>query len=588
MESPPPHASNSSQKLRRSRTGCRKCRENKVKCDEEQPRCRRCVRLNYTCDYQPRPRKKYTRRRQDDTEGDEPRPSSAGHGRPSTSGGTESRPELARSASRELSATPQRVEPPPTSISTPGCSGRVLEDAGTESASILSPLDDAPLQYFRFVMPSAVDSKAPEYSGPAIVWVLARKDPMVMHSVCALAGRRFCERETLPPEEARSRECLAVEHCTEALRLLNLALQDDARNSDLNCILATLWLLISYEQKFGDGSGIGFSTHLRGAAALHHGRLGSMREALALSPPVGDGQHRQESTVLSLTCQLMVWIAHVDGGAAVNGFGGAFCRLLGESFHDRHDDLTPLSRLKVFRSLQRRSDLANSYLWGASYPQDQLAEDLQNSQILGLQTEVGQLRFLLSLLNERRDPESRESASPGEQPLASFPEDLGSAIRDVATRYHGLLRTASLLQVSEMESPSQKRFVVNTRFICSFYHGVVLYYLRFVRGSDPLGDEQRASLREVMALASKAHQDDGDDGMQRFAWQLFVAALESDDIIHRSWIIQRFEALARQGENFRRALDALRVAFREEGMGERRIEYAELVRRGDIAKFVLK
>lgn len=42
----------------RSRHGCWTCRKEQVKCDEQQPRCARCIRLQRHCDYVPRPRKK--------------------------------------------------------------------------------------------------------------------------------------------------------------------------------------------------------------------------------------------------------------------------------------------------------------------------------------------------------------------------------------------------------------------------------------------------------------------------------------------------------------------------------------------------
>ncbi|KAF8866465.1 hypothetical protein BDZ45DRAFT_273651 [Acephala macrosclerotiorum] len=38
----------------RSRSGCWTCRTRKVKCDEQRPACRQCVRLGHECDYNPR------------------------------------------------------------------------------------------------------------------------------------------------------------------------------------------------------------------------------------------------------------------------------------------------------------------------------------------------------------------------------------------------------------------------------------------------------------------------------------------------------------------------------------------------------
>src|ERR1700760_27139 len=47
---------------KRSGSGCWTCKQSKVRCDEQLPVCKRCVRLQRHCDYVPRPRKPYSRR----------------------------------------------------------------------------------------------------------------------------------------------------------------------------------------------------------------------------------------------------------------------------------------------------------------------------------------------------------------------------------------------------------------------------------------------------------------------------------------------------------------------------------------------
>ncbi|RMJ14312.1 hypothetical protein CDV36_006032 [Fusarium kuroshium] len=450
-----------------------------------------------------------------------------------------------------------------------------------ECARVLSPLDHAVIHYFRFTLPTLVDSKPPEHSGPAIVWVLAEKDPMVMHSVCALAGRKLCERDVFPTDEARERLSLAVEHYTASLRLLHGAVQDD-RSSDMNFILATLWLMMAYEQQFGDGCGVGLSAHLQGAASLLRGRIRQDLEGV-LTRGEGDGWLQEaldiEGAVSSLTCRLIVWIALVDGGAAINGLGGSFNKLLGQCLFGQDED-SVISRLKGFNALQRRSDMVNAEVLAPLYSQGELVEDLQSSHLFCLQAESGQLRFILS--------ELATAASVHADDLEAQTEAAGCAIRDVGSRYSELLRTASLLNLPETDSPSQTRFIINLRFIASLYHAAVLCFLRISNEKAALTSKQRLALREIMSLASKAHRDQGDQGMIRFAWPLFVAALESDDMIHRSWILERYDALAARSENFRRARNALHVAFREQEMNGLPIVYTEIVRRGDIDRFVIE
>ncbi|VUC27438.1 unnamed protein product [Clonostachys rosea] len=485
---------------------------------------------------------------------------------------------------------------------------QLLDSVEAESATVLSLLDHAAIVYFRFVLAPIVYRKLPEHSGPAIVWMLAQKDPMVMHSICAFAGRSVCDKVTLLPGDAQARRSLAMEHYSASLRLLHVVLHDYDRGHGLNCILATLWLMIAYEQKFGDGSGKGLNTHLQGAATLFQERLRDMRgvlsqdfssnssaEALTAVMKAGSLEH----SISPVTCQLIVWIALLDSGAALNGIGGAFNRVVGECLIGPDADNIAL-RLSSFQALQARSDMARFAIWTSSYARDQLAEDVQNSQIFTLEAEAGQLRFMLSLLDDpeqatvsdmdslssayrRNHDDTRNTASHQHGCLA-----IARAIHDINNRYHSLLETANLFQISDMESPSQKRFVINVRYIVSFYHAVVLCFLRIIHGQRPLVREQQVALREIMMLASKAYGDYGDQSLAVFAWPLFVVALESDDMIHKNWIVERYESLARGGENLLRARDALRIVIREQQeFGDRYIGYAELVRREGIGRFVL-
>jgi hypothetical protein len=369
--------------------------------------------------------------------------------------------------------------------------------------------------------------------------------------------------------------------------MLNMALEGHGRAQDLNCILGALWMMINYEQNFGDGSGHGFRAHLRGAAAMYNGRIGNIADVFSPATPTGRGETGSDGFVPSpLTCQLMVWIGFVDGGAAINGLGGAFCRLLGES-RQHPGRIVPSAQLEIFRAIQKRADMAPFELWGSSYPQDEMVDDLQNSQLMGLQAEIAQLRYLLSYLTEDPFPDVNPGLSPGADPRLAFETELQSVVRDISMQYGAIFRIASSLDTRKMASPSQKRFALSARHICAFFYASVLCFRRLIRGSQPLNEEQRQALREIMTLASLAHQDNGEDGMVQFAWALFVAALESDDFIHRTWLLERMESLARRGENFRRAHNALRVALAEQDPGDRRLDYARLVRRNDIERFVL-
>jgi hypothetical protein len=392
-------------------------------------------------------------------------------------------------------------------------------------------------------------------------------------------------QESSHPSTAQRRKSEAVEHYSAGLRLLATAIQDLTQMSDLDFILAALWLMIALERTHGDGTGAGLSTHLRGAALLLQGRLRNLRSIVAENGPQFDEQgpediqSRSEEErwhITSLSSQMLIWISLIDGGAALNGIEAAFNDLLGEAMSDLAEN-EALSRLRGFNILQKHAILVYHEAWGISYPQSELIEDLQCSQIFCLQAEAGQLRYMLSKL-----------APVDERPNSSLGVDkktLAYAIEDVGLRYKDLLTAASLIELPK-EGP-QRTYVLNVRAIVPFYHAIVLCFYSLVNSSMALNVKQTSSLREIMTLGFRTYSDQGDQAMGRIAWPLFVVALESDDMIHRAWVLERFEVLGKAGENLRRAREALHTAFPQKKPHERRLRYSELVGQSGIDPFVI-
>ncbi|KAJ8107828.1 hypothetical protein OPT61_g8594 [Boeremia exigua] len=617
----------------RSFSGCRRCREKKVKCDEAHPRCRRCVRQDYECDYRRRPRKQYVRRatvkanpstaaiataegnkesitsfnhhEQASTQGPAP-PALASTTAPTSASGPAS-PHAPESAPISAYTTPQspghsivaQYSHNSPSQGSPAASLQLTELA-PQCRDILLPFDDLAIRFFCSFFPAEGDTKAPEYSGPYVVWMLAQNSPMVLHMVCALGGQKWCAHNTSLPETS-IRQSQAFEHYGAALSLIlaisqqrspasvserNLDYLSAPTSPNLDSILATFWLMVLYELKFGDGCGFGLDTHLQGVALviqgwLHPLHLGCDSMDIGMDGLELDSSHDslgvsfgpQQELLSPVSCTIMVWLALLDGGAVINGFGGAFSELLGQAVpREAHDPVR--LHLRCLRTLQQRSSLVNAQIWGHAYPQHYLIEDMQNAQLSCFYAESGQLRYLLGKLS------TAEEVVGGSD--ITFRKSVATGIRLVGSRYQELIKVAR-----QLESPREgfhSQFVAMIRFVVSFYHAVVLCFLRITRGNKPLNAKQREALASIMFFAFKTLRDKGEAAMTRLAWPLIVAILESDDVVHRTWIFERFEGLAKRGENYRRALVALRTAFSEQDLDERKIAYGDLFRREHIGR----
>lgn len=564
-------------RTQRSRGGCQTCRVKKVKCDERRPICRRCIRLELTCDYTRLPRKKYTRRVIASTVASYPAnliASADVASTPSTSStarGGHSYPGEAYSAGSLSDTLSADISLPPlNSIADHG----LALDLSPDCAAILSPSDHSAIHFFRFVLPGMVGTRISMHSGPGLVWKLAQQSPMVLHMVCAVSGLSWSEKTTGSESDAEFRRLRAIQHYREGLQMLAAATQIPSQITYLPYVLATLWLMLLYELKFGDGCGIGFDAHLRGATSILLGRS---------QPASSEGSEQHTSHTIEaesfcpVSCRILIWLSHADGGAVLNGFGGAVNNLLGGSSHDMSEKEAE-SRLQRVRQLQKRSVLANHDLWGRrSYPQTELLEDLQCSDLSCFDAECAQLKFMVGALAAA---EHRDNV-----PHGSWRQSVAGAIRDVRSRYGELISIANRLELPD-DGP-HRRFAMEMQSVVSCFHAIYVCFLRITHGQEPMSPEQREAMKEIMSLAFKAYLDQGDEGLARLGWPLFVVAIESDDILHRSWVLERFSELASHGVNYRQAYQAIQVAVGSRPLDERTAGYFEVFRVESFPRFLL-
>jgi hypothetical protein len=94
-------------------------------------------------------------------------------------------------------------------------------------------------------------------------------------------------------------------------------------------------------------------------------------------------------------------------------------------------------------------------------------------------------------------------------------------------------------------------------------------------------------MKEIMSFGFKTYNTQGIADLARLAWPLFVVSLESDDILHRSWILERFNQLKSHGANYRRAHQAILISLADCLLDERTMGYFELFRCKSVQCFLL-
>ncbi|KAK5992295.1 hypothetical protein PT974_05696 [Cladobotryum mycophilum] len=433
----------------------------------------------------------------------------------------------------------------------------------------LTSADHEAIQYFRTTFARIHHTKNPDYSLFSIIFTIAEREPMVMRVLLALGGQEMEWRRNSDTDDSdQLNGCSArdgdspswtpIQHYSAALRLLADALGsgDDGQQLDLDTICTTLYLMLVYEQKYGDAACSGLSNHPAGAALIVKHRCQNLRLQIASQDrhktPVLTSQYQstvskeqpQEIWSLLLT-RLLVWIALIDSAAAAFGVGGQFNRDLASILGP--EDPSPLNG---FDNLHRFTNALYRMMWAESYPQEELLDDVENRDIFAFLCACMQLRFMVADLGHLDSQAVRQNL-----PV------INSAFQQFDQQYGEMLEVAAKISPA---TDNSRRLVANIRAFTPIYHAVKLELMRTCQsvgvaiGMDIV---PAAHMKHILDLAVQAYKHQGDDAMVRIAWPLFVVCLETDDQRHRAWILGVFRGISRYGKNHSRAFQFLQEAI---------------------------
>jgi hypothetical protein len=458
--------------------------------------------------------------------------------------------------------------------------------------------DHEAIRHYRTSFSKLYHTKNPRYSLFSVMLTVAERSRIVMHMILALAGSEMDLRRGI--SQGRNGEegykdagriskpkSRALHHYSVALRLMADVVGQgaEAGGVDLDCILTALYLMLMYEQMFGNRQGL--SNHFAGAAIIVRQHCVHLVQPRLLGPAIPGGTTQvQQQVAFSQTAQpgsepqisqysarLLARIALSDAAATSYGIGGEVIEALYKAMGVLHvGDSPPFNPLESFDSLEGHAVTLYRNVWGESYPQVELAEDVENRPVFAFYGMCLQLRFMISQLSNRLDPGGDAAA------VQSSLSSVHATIQATAARFADLLAAAAGLTLA---TDGSHRLVINMRFVVPHYHAVVLEFLRLTAVRRPglaLDETQRAALQGIMTLAVQAFRHEGDEAMLRIAQPLFMVALETDDVLHREWVLERFEELGRFGARFERARAfLLRTIELQQALG-RRVDVRERFR----------
>ncbi|KAH7095466.1 hypothetical protein FB567DRAFT_586787 [Paraphoma chrysanthemicola] len=324
---------------------------------------------------------------------------------------------------------------------------------------------------------------------------------------------------------------------------------------DFDAICTAIWMMIVYEQQLGDAQFSSYAHHLKGLSSLlrhhceSHPALEQSETSSALMPVVFTRQTQAQSLPgLSIySARVLIWTALLDAAAAFAGIGGHVNKAILNTVLRCNQSAEGGAKdpVKAFLELHRYSGPLYRLAWG-EYPEHELLADVEDRDVYGLLAGCVQLRFMTAQLA------TEYTRSPAE--AAEHAKDVEKAIQGVGATFAELIEVASRLSLA---TDNQNRLVSNIRAIVPMYHAAVLDFMRLSSTEQGLNGRQRHALKEIMNLAFQSQQHGGDEAVMKLAWPLFIAALETDDMLHRDWILKQFRTISKYGISFQRAHEFL-------------------------------
>ena len=409
---------------------------------------------------------------------------------------------------------------------------------------------------------------------------LADKEPMAMEMVIALGLQEMNLRRPFPRTDAKQS---SLQRYSSSLRRLADAISHMTVTTNLDAIYTTLWMMLVYEQKFGDSQCTAYIHHLKGISsilqyrsdhpfAVTAGDLDSTTRLFTLHERSQPGK----SVLSTYSARLLVWIAHLDAAAASSGFGGHVNTTILEHVQQSNHDsrIPPTESIEAFTRFHRESRPLYRIVWGEDYPQEELLDDIENHDVYALLAACVQLRVQTARLG----------MSIQEDPVSAVPRatDVGDAIDHVSKSFDELIQLASRLSWQKNISD---RLVASLCAVVPIYYAVVLEFTRATNFDQRLTQHQRHAMKEILNLTYHSYKSGGDEAMIKVAWPLFIVAIETDDLLHLDWILERFKMISKYGQNFERAYNfLLEIIPMQQRAGSRVDIYEEMRKR---PRFVL-
>ncbi len=139
-----------------------------------------------------------------------------------------------------------------------------------------------------------------------------------------------------------------------------------------------------------------------------------------------------------------------------------------------------------------------------------------------------------------------------------------------------------MLQASLSHGIERSTIQSNNYVGAALYYALVIAYEKKVWKTRP-----SIAISKTLQACANLYEHEGVGYLWRIAWPMFVAGLETDDLIYQTWVIERFTSMQDLGENLRRAKLVLETVCLEQRRTGQQIDYLSRIKSGEFQGFVI-
>ncbi|KFX88096.1 hypothetical protein V490_07850 [Pseudogymnoascus sp. VKM F-3557] len=539
--------------------GCSTCLKRKIKCDEQRPTCKRCTSLNISCEWTARTRKPRTTSKAKANTQRSMRPLEAKQDSPQSDAPSQSDTTV-QIPSNNYVLNWLHGSRSPSASSARSFSSSIAPSLSTDhipcaNSLLLSPQDRRCLEYFPGSTMVSGYLKPWRWSNLSYIYhYIAPSDAIVMRMILAISGS---EMHRLQTGGYSGSEDIGLHHYNLAVRDLSMDLgkeHTDDPKQRLERLLAALLFMVDYETRFGY-SRHHLRLHLEGARSLYasYGKSIMESERSGTVSTIEEENDGGDSHLSLLSSVLLLWISYID---AIGGQGLSSQSLLSQISQ------SSLPSIKLER-LYRRARISGRHCWGDEYPEDAILDDVENYR---------PLEFMHHGLLMRSRIWQLAIARHGGKDASETPESLFEELMEIGEKYQDLVLT------SRLSGANQYRRVYSTiRCGASVYWANVLFHRLALRKQQAPTKIHRTAVTSIMQIAHTEYERDK-RMLAMQVWGMFMAGVETDDGIHRDWILERLAELRGMHWENRWTSDIMEKLIRaRKGTGEAGVDLMPLL-----------